>query len=192
MSETREQILEVASRLFLDRGFDKTSLREVAEGVGVTKAALYYHFPSKEDLLAALLEPVAAATSGIEAMVEADDLEAWAGGLEEFIGWMLENRRLFELIEHNEAAVEGLPSAKSSFGEAHQRFHAAVDARIADPDLPLDMRVRLMCSIGTAISVAHFGAELDADTNLDAVRATMVEAMRACLGLPSRRGTAVP
>jgi AcrR family transcriptional regulator len=53
---TRERILEVALELFSEAGYDKTSLREVAERVGVTKAALYYHFPSKESVLMALIE----------------------------------------------------------------------------------------------------------------------------------------
>src|SRR6202020_1691135 len=51
---TRERILNVALDLFIEKGFDKTSLREIAEQLGVTKAALYYHFASKEDILMAL------------------------------------------------------------------------------------------------------------------------------------------
>src|SRR5579871_4147084 len=48
---TRERILDVALELFNEQGYDKTSLREIAERLGVTKAALYYHFKSKEDIL---------------------------------------------------------------------------------------------------------------------------------------------
>src|SRR5262245_57748521 len=42
--------------MFAERGYDGTSLREIAERLGVTKAAVYYHFKSKEDILASLLE----------------------------------------------------------------------------------------------------------------------------------------
>jgi AcrR family transcriptional regulator len=52
----RERIQEVALSLFIEEGYDKTSLREIAERLGVTKAALYYHFPTKEDLVASLIE----------------------------------------------------------------------------------------------------------------------------------------
>jgi len=45
--DTRQRILDVASELFVERGYDATSLREIAERLGVTKAALYYHFASK-------------------------------------------------------------------------------------------------------------------------------------------------
>jgi len=50
------EIIEVALRLFNEQGYDKTSLREIADEIGVTKAALYYHFPSKEDIVRAALE----------------------------------------------------------------------------------------------------------------------------------------
>src|SRR4051794_21016843 len=56
--ETRERILDVALELFNEQGYDKTSLREIAERLGVTKAALYYHFKSKEDIVASLFEDV--------------------------------------------------------------------------------------------------------------------------------------
>src|SRR5271154_1582743 len=52
--DTRERILDVALDLFIENGYDGTSLREVAEQLGVTKAALYYHFASKDDILMAL------------------------------------------------------------------------------------------------------------------------------------------
>ncbi|MCW2946577.1 MAG: putative transcriptional regulator, TetR family, partial [Actinoallomurus sp.] len=43
-SDTREKIQAVALELFAEHGYDKTSLREIAERLDVTKAALYYHF----------------------------------------------------------------------------------------------------------------------------------------------------
>jgi len=51
-TDTRGRILEAARRRFADQGYEATSLREIAEDLGVTKAALYYHFPSKVDILA--------------------------------------------------------------------------------------------------------------------------------------------
>jgi AcrR family transcriptional regulator len=54
-SATRTRILEAAQELFAARGFDRTSIRAIARQVGLTDAALYYHFASKRDLLEALL-----------------------------------------------------------------------------------------------------------------------------------------
>lgn len=57
-SDTRERIRETALRLFTNQGYEQTSLREIAEELGVTKAALYYHFKSKEEILASMVEDV--------------------------------------------------------------------------------------------------------------------------------------
>jgi AcrR family transcriptional regulator len=57
-TDTRSEILAVASELFAERGYQQTSLREIAERLGITKAALYYHFPSKRDLLSAMVDPL--------------------------------------------------------------------------------------------------------------------------------------
>ncbi|MBL1068917.1 TetR/AcrR family transcriptional regulator [Streptomyces sp. 7-21] len=55
-SDTRERIQEVALDLFAEQGYEKTSLREIAERLGVTKAALYYHFKTKEDIVISLVQ----------------------------------------------------------------------------------------------------------------------------------------
>lgn len=56
--ETRARIVDVALELIADHGFAATSTREISERLGFTKAALYYHFHTKDDLLAAIVEPV--------------------------------------------------------------------------------------------------------------------------------------
>jgi len=50
--ETRERILEVAAERFAARGYADVSMQEIADAMGITKAALYYHFRSKEELFA--------------------------------------------------------------------------------------------------------------------------------------------
>jgi AcrR family transcriptional regulator len=60
-TDTRQRILEVAAHLFSERGFAGTSIRDIADALGVTKAALYYHFPSKDAILGELVaQPLAA------------------------------------------------------------------------------------------------------------------------------------
>lgn len=51
----REQIYSAGARLFAEKGYERTSLQEVAEVLGVTKPALYYYFSSKEQLLFELM-----------------------------------------------------------------------------------------------------------------------------------------
>ncbi|MGZ3583600.1 MAG: TetR/AcrR family transcriptional regulator [Ktedonobacterales bacterium] len=51
--ETRRQIVEAAEALFIEHGFKGVSMKDVAEAVAITPAALYYHFPNgKEELFA--------------------------------------------------------------------------------------------------------------------------------------------
>lgn len=53
--DTKTEIHRAALELFSSRGYEKTSLREIAEQVGITKASLYYHYSSKQDLLQAII-----------------------------------------------------------------------------------------------------------------------------------------
>ena len=54
---TRQQILETAQRLFTELGYDATSLQMIADEMGLTKAAVYYHFRAKTDILHAAMLP---------------------------------------------------------------------------------------------------------------------------------------
>jgi AcrR family transcriptional regulator len=57
-SDTRQRIQEVARDLFLQRGVQRTSLQDIADKLGITKPALYYHFASREDLVRSILVPL--------------------------------------------------------------------------------------------------------------------------------------
>ena len=52
---THDKILEVAAKTFAEKGYNGTSMREIAEALDITKAALYYHFPGKEEIFSACL-----------------------------------------------------------------------------------------------------------------------------------------
>ncbi|KMY50007.1 TetR/AcrR family transcriptional regulator [Peribacillus loiseleuriae] len=54
-NETKEEAQRVALELFIAKGFEATSLREIAEEIGISKAALYYHFNSKEDIVKSIV-----------------------------------------------------------------------------------------------------------------------------------------
>jgi AcrR family transcriptional regulator len=67
--DTRAKIRSVALELFSAQGYEQTSLREIADRLGITKAALYYHFRGKEDIVVSLFDDMLAAL---------DELIAWA------------------------------------------------------------------------------------------------------------------
>lgn len=56
--DVKKKILDVATRCFAARGFDGTSLQEIAEGVGIRKPSLLYHYPSKDILRRSVLEKI--------------------------------------------------------------------------------------------------------------------------------------
>jgi AcrR family transcriptional regulator len=63
---SRTRIIDAARELFGTQGFDSTTVRQIAEKVGLTDAALYYHFRSKREILAALWDiPTGADVAGL-------------------------------------------------------------------------------------------------------------------------------
>ncbi|HEV7647242.1 MAG TPA: helix-turn-helix domain-containing protein [Actinophytocola sp.] len=57
-SDTKQRILDTARELFAQKGVQKTSLQEIAGQLGITKPALYYHFPSREELVRSIMQPL--------------------------------------------------------------------------------------------------------------------------------------
>jgi AcrR family transcriptional regulator len=57
-SETRQRIQDVARELFTQKGVQRTSLQDIANRLGITKPALYYHFRSREELVRSILQPL--------------------------------------------------------------------------------------------------------------------------------------
>ncbi len=70
----KQRIMDVAAELFIERGVDGASLRQIADLVGMKAGSLYYHFGSKNELLAAIFD------RGIEVMVRAFNEAAEATG----------------------------------------------------------------------------------------------------------------
>jgi len=151
-SDTRERILDVALDLFIEQGFDGTSLRQIAEQLGVTKAALYYHFESKEDILLALHMRLhafgrdALARMGTEPVT----LGQWAELLDLLVDQMLAQRKIFLLHERNQAAFEKLH--RKDHDAEHEDIQNQLRLVLADPRLPLRDRVRMAASVGVLFS----------------------------------------
>lgn len=110
---TRERIKQIALELFTRQGYEQTSLREIAEHLDVTKAALYYHFKTKEDILVALLE---------ERIRPVEELIAWARNqpagllmrqeaLRRYAAALARTAPLIELFQENRSALHSLSVA---------------------------------------------------------------------------------
>ena len=164
-TSTRERILDVALDLFTEKGFDGTSLREIAEQLGVTKAALYYHFASKDDILMALHMRFHEFGRDALSMMEDEPvtLELWGNLLDQMVGQMIAQRKIFLMHERNQAALEKLHS------QEHDAEHEDVQERfrqvLADPRLPLRDRVRMACSFGAVLSGLFLSGDAFATTS---------------------------
>ncbi|OLE28828.1 MAG: hypothetical protein AUG49_01260 [Catenulispora sp. 13_1_20CM_3_70_7] len=64
-TDTRQRIHQIALEVFSERGYDRATLREIAERLQITRPALYYHFKSKEDILASIHRDLALSLDGI-------------------------------------------------------------------------------------------------------------------------------
>ncbi len=159
VASTKDRILDVALELFTEKGFDRTSLREIAERLGVTKAALYYHFASKDDILMAL--HMRLHEFGKEALsqmsAEPVTLELWGRLLDQIVGQMLSQRKIFLMHERNQAALEKL------HGKEHDAEHDDIQAKfrriLADPRVALRDRVRMACSFGAVFAALFMSGE---------------------------------
>jgi AcrR family transcriptional regulator len=112
---TRKQILDASLRLFSERGFASTTVRDIARLAGITDAAIYYHFASKRELLEARVDEGGCVTSlqnlerfGADAPISGALLWMARGA----INLMDENREFLRLI-----IMEGLGGDEAAIGQ---------------------------------------------------------------------------
>src|SRR5882757_3763900 len=149
-TDTRRRIQDVALDLFAEQGYEKTSLREIAERLDVTKAALYYHYKTKEEILTSVAEDLGRPI---------DELIAWADTqprtlatrqelLRRYSDALWGSARLFRLVQENQAAVRDL-----TVGRTIKLRTAALFDLLKEPDAPMPAQVRAI----TALSAMHAG-----------------------------------
>ncbi|MEU8030159.1 TetR/AcrR family transcriptional regulator [Streptomyces sp. NPDC049099] len=107
---TRQRIQDVALELFAEQGYEKTSLREIAERLDVTKAALYYHFKTKEEIIVSLFEDL---TKPIEDLIEwgrsrPNTLETKQDLVRRYSEALSGAEPLFRFMQENQATVREL------------------------------------------------------------------------------------
>ena len=178
--DTRAEILDVATQLFAEKGYDATSLREIAERLGITKAALYYHFRSKDDILRALLEPMnTVVTELLERLEAAPDVAGWVDALDWVIGMVFQNVAFFRLIERNRHVMEELrETLLGDHVELHERVQAAVHAAATD----VAQEIRMFAALGAVTAFDDWAPRLLADGPHDVIASELRAVVRAILG----------
>lgn len=172
-TDMRARILAVARDRFARFGFSATSLRDIADDLGVTKAALYYHFPRKADLIYDVMLPMV------------DDIDAWfdrtqpARGrtreiLEDYYDVVRQHHDLITAFGREPAALEGM--------DLMQRLTSwIVRAQVifAGPDADLEARVRSVVAIS---GLARATSYLETD-DPEELRRLAVQAALDALGV---------
>ncbi|MFD7404295.1 TetR/AcrR family transcriptional regulator [Streptomyces sp. NPDC059866] len=143
---TRQRIQDVALELFAEQGYEKTSLREIAERLDVTKAALYYHFKTKEEILVGIFDDL---------MQPIDELVEWGGHqphtletkqeiVRRYSQLLSDAAPLFRFMHENQATVREL-----RIGDLFKERMRGLREIIIDRDAGLADQVRCVSAIFT-------------------------------------------
>jgi len=171
-TDMRSRILEVARRRFARDGVGATSLRDIAEELGVTKAALYYHFPRKGDLVREVLVPLADAIDAWLERAEGSDA-AIRELLEDYFDVVRQHHNLIQALGREPSGVEGSPIAGRLAGWIERAQHI-----LAGADADLEARVRATVAIGGLARAAGFVATDDPDALRRIAVAAALDALR--------------
>jgi AcrR family transcriptional regulator len=154
-AQTRERILDVAQELFTRQGYDQTSLRDIAERLQITKAALYYYFQHKEEILLELHLRLHTLGEAVIAELEAAPdgaarVAIWPRLANEMIDFMVDNRELLLLHNRNRNAFERLDPAALGHG---RDVEARFERILSSPGMTLRERVRMAAMVGVITEV---------------------------------------
>ena len=140
-TDTRTRIQEIAVRLFTEKGYEATSLREIAEALGMTKAALYYHFRTKEDIISSLVQDrIRHLDELIEwARRQPQTLEAKREIIRRYAEHLTHGRQkdVMRLMECNQASLGRHPK----IAEVHGKVFELIDV-LCGPEATLTARLR--------------------------------------------------
>lgn len=174
---SRARIQEVALTLFATRGYALTSLQEIATALDVTKAALYFYFPAKVQLLQSLADPL---LDGVHTLLGAStDGPLTAPARQEVVGaltdLLLAHRPVVAWLARDLTAL-----AQPEIGDRLATLAAHVRRLLAGDDASLAEQVRVAASVGALMGPLVAIAALDTQP-LNALRSTLVAAALAPL-----------
>ncbi|MEU3722030.1 helix-turn-helix domain-containing protein [Streptomyces sp. NPDC031705] len=157
---TRQRIQDVALELFAEQGYEKTSLREIAERLDVTKAALYYHFKTKEDIIISVFEDL---TRPIDELIEwaqeqPRTLETKREVLRRYSEAMAAGAPLYRFMQENQATMREL-----SIGETVKRRLFTLVELLRTQEGPLTDQVRCVSALFTLHAGMMFLQHVEGD-----------------------------
>lgn len=151
----RHAVLQVAARLFAERGFGGTNLQDIADELGISRPALYYYFKSKDHLLASMVEEVTVfsgqRTTELAAKADSNPGETLRQMAQSHARWLLEHPVEFKMVDRSE---NDLPAAVRATNDRAKRVVLDNFTRIIERGIeighfrPVDARVTAFTIIG--------------------------------------------
>jgi AcrR family transcriptional regulator len=188
LASTRERIIQVAIDLFASQGYGGTSLRHIAERLGVTKAAVYHHFRTKDDIarvvLGRALDVLAAMTDRL--IVAGTDPAAWQRALPQVIDIAASQRQLLFALERNENTFRERFADDPDIGARLTSDPASLAGLLANPATDPAVRVRLGCAFGSLFGILFIFSDHYQDIPDDKMRQYLNDAIVTLLkGIPA-------
>lgn len=179
----REQVLAVAVTLFIEKGYDATSVADLANRLGVTKSALYHHFSSKDELLGLALDDALTALEGVfdHPVSEAGaQLERVIRGAVGVLVQKLPEVTLLLRVRGNSPVEHAALERRRAFDHrVTEVVTRAQDEGMLRPDVDAAVATRLVFGMVNSLTEWYRpGGALDADSLADAVLATALEGLR--------------
>jgi len=144
-SGTKQDILDAARDLFARNGYDGTSIRQLTSSLGITPAALYYHFSSKHEVLEGIMAAFIAGgqrlLEGLRGLGRGPDTIRPA--LEGYFDLLASDVRVFRLV-FNDAAIQQGPIGQRIRLQAREFF-----AHLVGNEPTVEDRIRAASSVGT-------------------------------------------
>ncbi|WP_436771163.1 TetR/AcrR family transcriptional regulator [Yinghuangia sp. YIM S09857] len=180
--DTYDKVLAAAVELFGEHGFAGTSLQAIADRVGVTKAALYYHFRTKDELLDALLRP---ALNELDRVLDAAERRKGQAVrqrvlFEGYVDFLLRHRTLAVVLDRD-VSVGTHPAIRPRLESITERVRSV----LSDSERPIEYRVASTVAMGGIYSAVAMFPELPDDE----LRGVLLDIVRRLLA-PRRGRTA--
>jgi AcrR family transcriptional regulator len=177
--DMKERIQQVAMELFTEQGYDKTSLREIAERLEVSKAALYYHFQSKEEILRSITEALVGAINEVIEWGESQprSMESRKEFLRRISTFIISDR-LQSLLRFAQANSTVMKTINAGHGTKEQALPMLlrIKALVCDPDANLADQFRaIVAVILLFVSASPILPTLGLDANPDQITKTALD-----------------
>lgn len=188
---TRGQVLATALELFSTQGYEGTSLRQIAERLAMTKAAVYYHFPAKEHIVLELTRPFIDGVADLLSRARDDRRKGDARQrrldlLDGYLDLLLANHRVVNLLARDPGT-----QLHPDIGQRARALITALETELVGADAGEDDRVRVSCALAALSSVANMPRALATSSRqvvLEAATAALDSAPPAARGAKAKRG----